>query len=257
MTNKNVLITGATGGIGGASTSLFLEHGYTVYGPVRDLNKAEEKTANFPNKENLILVQCNVENKDEARKYIQSLKEKNISFGMIVLAAGCLFYDYEFMELDQKFASKREENAAKKEKYLKLTAKERLPLIELSKKGNYSANTFTKENIIIPFLDFYHDKAKDTILELIGSQAAGFPEGHPWRFTEEGYCFSHVGVRNIKEEYGARFKEVSVEEPPLIETPLTREKFALEDNGKPRDWTKVTSPENYILVMFKRKGYIA
>lgn len=250
MKNKTILVTGATGGIGGAITKLLLLLGYIIYAPVRDLMSAEKKFADFPNRHNLIVDKCDVENVAEARAYIAKLKNAGVKFERLLLAAGTLIYDHQFIEGDM-------DDETKKEMFKKMSPEERAPLEALSKKANYTANTHTKENIIIPYLDLYHDEVKETRLEMIGSQAAGFPIGHEWRFDEEGYCFSHVGVRHIGEEYGPRFADSKayVAEPALIDTPMTRIKFAKNDDGTDRDWSKVMKPDEYTQLYASENGY--
>lgn len=249
MENKNILLTGATGGIGGAIAWLLLEHGYTVYAPVRSLKKAEEKFANFPNRHNLIIEECNVENIAEAKAYVGKLRAMGVFFMALFLAAGTLLYDHQFIKGDLS-------DEEKKELFKTLSSANRQIVEEESKKANYVANAATKENIILPYLEFYHGVTNATKLEQIGSQAAGFEEGHLWRFDEEGYCFSHGGTRAIDKEYGHFFKDSHVAEPALIDTPMTRIKFALNDDGTPRDWSKVMKTDEYALQLLTETGLI-
>ncbi len=254
MKNKNILVTGATGGIGGGIVKLLLKSGYVVYAPVRNLKVAEEKFANFANRQNLILEQCNVEDTAATLKYVEKLKMEGVNFQTVFLAAGALFYDHDFIQLDQKMEDKIEDFKLRKAIFEKLSQAERAPFVEAAKKVNYTANTFTKENVLLPFLDAYHDSLGETHVELIGSQAANFPEGHPWRFDEEGYHFSHVGVQDLGKDYGHRFGSMHVEEPALIDTPMTRIKFALNDDGTLRDWSQVPTADEYAESYLKKIG---
>ncbi len=227
--NKNVLVTGATGGIGGAITKILSENGYTIYAPVRDTQKAEVKFADSINKQAIVFAKCNVENAPETKSYIESLISSGIEIGTVILSAGTLKFDDEFATVDESI------------------------------KANSQANLVTKENIIMPLLDIKGDLLKKTNLFLFGSQAANFEVGHPWRVNEEGYVQSHQGVMALGKRLleTGKFAGVHVAEPALVDTPLTREKFALDDStGLPRDWSKVPTENEFALSFLIEAGLI-
>ena len=236
MKNKNILVTGATGGIGGAVAKILLENGHTVYAPVRNMEKALAKFASAPQKDNLIFGVCDVDSATSTSNYITALRTKNVMFDTVLLSAGALMFDNEF-ENDER------------------TAEE---VIEASITANKKANLETKVNVILPLLDSYQADIKHMQLVLIASQAADFAEDNPWRVNEEGYVQSHqavvaLGLRLTKER---SFKEVVIDKPALIDTPLAREKFAFEDSGKPRDWSKVLTEEAYAKDLLTKIGLI-
>jgi NAD(P)-dependent dehydrogenase (short-subunit alcohol dehydrogenase family) len=246
MENKNILGTGATGGIGGAITEVLLEHGYKVYVPVRSIEKLE---AIFGKNPNLVPALCDVENTAATESYIKSLYDAHVMFKALILGAGGLRYDHEFIEGDAP-------DEEKKELFKQLSAEERIPLEAASADANFRLNVLTKENVIGPFLKFYNKAALETELRPIGSQAAGFEVGHPWRFDEEGYHLSQFEARGMGPRYKDFFKKSEVAEPALIDTPLTRVKFALNDDGTPRDWSKVMKPRQYAEIFLTEAGFI-
>lgn len=234
MKNKNAFITGVNGGIGGGIARVLLSNGYKVYGPVRDLEKEKEKLSAYPSSENLFVVQADLGNSKVMDEYISDLFEKKIYFSVMILAAGGLRYDSSF---DDGKRTKEE-------------------IIEESIRENCKINLDTKINIILPYLNYYKKEAKNTKLYPIGSQAAGFPKDHPWRVNEEGYSECQLMVRINCQRFEEFFYSVDTEEPELIDTKLSRENFPLDDSGKPRDWSKVISPENFSLVFAKKHGLI-
>ncbi len=77
---KNVLITGASSGIGRETAMLFARNGYTVYGISRSIEEKEEKTGSGK----LIQIKADVTDRDS----LIAVKERIPSLSIIIHAAG-------------------------------------------------------------------------------------------------------------------------------------------------------------------------
>ena len=220
---KTALVTGTTGGIGGAIARRLLAEGYTVYAPVRNIEKAH---AVFSPESAIIFSEFDFANEEHAAQYISSADTGGIVFDAIFLAAGRFDWDSNFQGDD--IETKRK-NAIQS-------------LIE--------SNYVTKESIIHALLESYADRLKDTTLVLISSQAAHFTETDPRRTNEEGYVQSMQRVSAFGADLArmGTFKHVIIEEPPLVNTDSVRTKFTAATIGTDPEWRdpqKVLQPDEY------------
>lgn len=221
-TTKTALVTGATGGIGGAIARRLLEEGYEVYAPVRDIPKAEKQ---FGLQASIGFSECELINEESVDKYIGTLVNKGVEFDLVFLAAGGFEWDYSFPGDD----------------------------IEIKQKNAIQSlilkNYVTKETVVDALIKHY-GKLSETILVLISSQAAHFAESDPRRKNEEGYVQSMQRVSSFGsflKEHG-RFRDVIVEEPPLVNTDGVRGKFTAKTIGNDPDWKnpeQVLQPDSY------------
>lgn len=197
-TSKTVLVTGPTGGIGGAVARLFMSNGYYVHSLVRSLERAKEK---YANESRITFSDLSMESDVSMRQYAQELFQSGVGLDVIFLAAGDMKKDDHEM-----FAGS----------------------LEQSKEYNNRANFIIKKNLLEAIIAVYPpEKLREMVVVLLSSQAANFQVGHPFRVNEEGYVYS---TRNLS-DYGialkARgiFKEVFILEPSLIDSNLSRREF--------------------------------
>lgn len=200
---KIALVTGGTGDIGGAFTKSFLEAGYTVFLPVRDMEKAKRifpDTAVYPHV-------CDLTSFENIRLYIVALRDRGIVFDAVVLAAGGRdkkrFWDSDF---SGDTPQARQEHA-----------------IALMRENNVR----TKETVVAALSAAYATDLSHTTLIVIGSHAAGFGPQHPFRHNEEGYVQAMMAVRELALTLRSRhvFKDVVLVEPGQVEGDFVREVF--------------------------------
>lgn len=102
---KNILVTGATRGIGRAITEKLLSEGYTVYGVYKESGKqADELSSEHGDK--IKLVQADLGNKEQIAELIEQLKE--VQLDGIVNNAGVVYLtkwdELNFKEWDETLA---------------------------------------------------------------------------------------------------------------------------------------------------------
>lgn len=232
MEKKYALVTGTTGGIGGALADLLLECGYEVLAPVRSVDKAKEY---FGDKIGVHIEKVDLESQESVNEYLKSLLSRKMIPCLSMLTAGTFKWDSSY-----GFPSK-EENEQKS-------------IIELKK-----INCGTKETFVNGFRQIFPQEMLLTMdLLLVGSQAANFSESDFRRRNEEGYVQSMKAVKalGIWTESLGIFKSVSIDEPGLIDTPMARQEFNKDTIGEDPDWSKVVSPENNAAVVLAKIGYL-
>ncbi len=220
MEKKNILLTGATGGIGSAVAKLFMFLGYTIYAPIRDLDKAKEI---FGDDERIIFALVSIEKADATYEYILGLKHQGIVFNYVILAAGKFMWDDQF---EGSTIEEQQKNAI-----------EKLLVI----------NYVTAETVINALLEAYPDLSK-TILVVISSQAANFGIGHEFRVNEEGYVVSKTKLSVFAKHIRilSRFAGVEIQEPGRVGTESAKESFNAKTIGTDLDWEKEEKkPEEY------------
>lgn len=196
--SKTALVTGPTGGIGGAVTRLFMSNGYQIQALVRSLSKAKEQ---YGDDNRIRFSDLSMENEATAQQYAQELFQTGIQLDVIFLAAGDMKKDDHEM-----FAGSVEE----------------------SKAYNNQANFIIKKNLLEAIIAVYpREMLRHTIVVLLSSQAANFHVGHPFRVNEEGYVYSTRNLSDYGMDLKTRgiFKEVYILEPSLIESNLSRREF--------------------------------
>ncbi len=218
---KTVFITGATGGIGGAAARYYTSHGWDVIAPVRSLAKPEAQE--LLKISGIHVVPCDVEDAQQAYQLIQSLKNDGRQIDRLFLSAGVFLWDDGFP------------GPARTETQVKT-------LLD-------NANYRTKVNVIDACAKFY--STANITLEMVGSHAADFVEGHPLRNGEAGYADTMLKVRSYAHQLtdtGA-WGSVILYEPGLIDTPMAREAFTPE-KAPDIDWSKAKTPASYIAEIY-------
>ena len=88
--NMNIVITGATSGIGLATARLFASKGHTLILLARRLEKLKEISAllQFTYKNNNIFFQCDVQNHQQVQNVFEKLKSANLGVDVLINNAG-------------------------------------------------------------------------------------------------------------------------------------------------------------------------
>jgi len=199
---KKVLITGGTGGIGGACLKLLQGLGWEIYAPVRNI-KTATKILGLPN---VHVEEIDFTNQQKVNDYISNLAKEVVIFDLVVLTAGGTgpnkeFFDFEFpgQSNDEKIA-----NAIS---------------------GHMEASVNTKRRILQALVSVYGQSLKQTVLATIGSHAESFSDELTAEYEEFGYRASMIGVDALATEYKPLFKNLFIDKPGLVRTPLTEGKL--------------------------------
>ena len=218
-TKKTILITGSTGGIGGELARQLLTDGYELYLPVRTIEKAQELIA-FPNAH---VEKCSLESYEEVQAYMDSMIANGIFFEYVLPLAGDLRKDSNPM-------------------FIGNTPQEK---VDASIEHHMRANVLTFDTVMAGLERSFGEKLKDTTLLVMSSWAAHFAKDNPYRINEEGYVVSKntLSTKGVELKNEKKFKEVLIEEPALIDTPMTRREFPelIADPNVPKQ-----SPEQYV-----------
>ncbi len=83
---KNVLITGATGGIGNALVKKFYDSGYNICATGTNEENLNKLSKNFPDR--ISVVQCNLSNKEQIQNLVDKAKEKLGEIDILINNAG-------------------------------------------------------------------------------------------------------------------------------------------------------------------------
>ncbi len=209
---KIALITGVTGGIGGAFAKVLEKKSYDLFLPVRNIAKITGLHGKFFAKE------INMENEESFITFLKEIKNVRDHIDLIVLSAGRFAWDKDFESEEKAIA-------------------------ELSKD-----NFLTKKVALNAFKQVFEKSLKETVLIIISSHAAHFDENHPFRKGEEGYVRSMMKVSELAKDLQEQniFKQVILEEPGRIGTESAKKSFTSETIGEDPDWQKELSPEDYV-----------
>ncbi len=204
---KIALVTGTTGGIGGAFAKVLLENGYIVYAPVRDIAKGLEI---FPGEENIFFDKLNLSDFTEVKTYLKKMKDGGVFFDIVFLAAGWIAFDSDFPGKDKE---EKEKNAIA---------------------GLMDANFTTKETVVTGLMEVYKGFLKGISLGIVSSQAANFSFDDYRRVDEEGYVRSQIPVSALAKKLirEGEFGKVTLEEPALVDTHSAKKAFPEEKVGK-------------------------
>lgn len=224
MNKKTILITGASGGIGGAVAWKFLRKGWNVIALVRDLKKNE--TQELMKHPGATVVKCDLESYESIDMHIGMLVRDGVTFDRVFLGAGTFLWDDGFPGGEKT----REEVAV---------------LL-------YLANVMTKLTVLAA-LRTHCDTSKIDI-HIVSSHAARFDKDHAFRngkYKEEEYVEKMLAVSTLAESLQAErvFASVTLLEPGLINTDMAKNAFTPDRVG-PIDWSTVDTPEVYIEKVF-------
>lgn len=235
MEKKYVLVTGATGGIGGAIIKLLAILGYYVLAPGRNKSRAVEIFGNDPH---IIIDECNLESEEAVTVYLRKKKEERIIPVAIILAAGTFKWDdYE------KFPGN--------------TIEEKFPH---AKEFLVTANFKTKESFLVAVHQAYSkDECKEIILAVIGSQAAKFAKDDFRRERQEAYHISHAMVASLEGSPSVQgFKKFFLFEPPWVSTDLVKDEFRIGKGTMTENpnWEEQKSPDEFAKELATETGLI-
>jgi len=235
--NNTILITGATGNIGGAVARRFSEHGWRVIAPVRKLEHNPKALA-LRALPGLHVAECNIEDVKAARLFIRSLANAGDVPAHVLEAAGVFLWDDGFPNVGQ-FASPQEV-----EDFL------------------MRANCMTKENINGALLEYMPWEVGRMHNRMIGSHASTWGTDDPRRngpFTEEYYVRSMQRVESIGESMKSHFALSQVLHTPLIDTPETRRTFTPERAPDITDevWKTAVTPQEYAVELYPDEFFAA
>jgi len=218
--NKTALITGATGGIGGAFAKLLDQHGYELILPVRNILKLAGFSGKFFAKE------FDLENLNSFESFLREVKSVRNHIDLVVLSAGRFAWDNEFESED-------------------------LAIEQLDK-----ANFQTKKVAVEALKKVFGDTLNQTTIVIISSHAAYFDQNHPFRVGEEGYVRSMVKVSELAQDLQKQgiFNNVVLEEPGRIGTESAKKSFNSETIGEDPDWQKEISPSDYVESVISKIG---
>lgn len=201
MNKKIALITGGTGGIGGACVRYLSKKGWIVYVPVRSMNENAKKLERLPGVIVTIVDQDSVE---AVRLYIRSLYEEGVIPTLIILAAGGWgpnreFYDHQFP------------GATIKEQQRQAIA------------GHTASSVTTKETVLKSLVWVYSDEEVKTMtLVAIGSHAAAFSNEEALHYEEVGYVEAMRLLEVLIRKFAGFFKHAFVDRAGLVRTTLTK-----------------------------------
>lgn len=231
MNKKTILITGASGDLGGAAAHYFLERGWHVIAPVRSLGKPEvQELMKLPD---IDVILCDIEKANLVDQFIKSLKNDGVHIDHVFLAAGQFLWDDGYPD---------------KELFARKVSPEEVRDILMR------ANVTTKETVIKALQYQYAGELHETALTMVASHAGKWPPEHPLRngpFGQEGYVAPMAKVIGLGEELRSepnpdkRFKSVTVLETPLIDGVMSRKAFTPE-RAPDVDWSKAKKSKDYM-----------
>ena len=227
---KNILITGVSGEIGGATARLFQSRGWGVYLLLRSFEKPDvQQMMQLPN---VHVFKVDLESTASIETTLQSLHHEGIRFTVVFHGAGMFLWDdgYPAYALPQPFETVRD--------------------------ILFRANVQTKNTVVEAFEKVYQDQLKNVIQVFIGSHAANFTADGPERtgkYKEEGYVV-HAMLPVQKKAHALHaagvYKDVLLFEPGLVNSDMARKAFTEERVEYRIDWSTVDTPAQYAQKMF-------
>lgn len=207
------LITGGTGGIGGACVDLLHRLDWEIYAPVRNIKTASKLLA-LPN---VHVEEVDFTDQQRVNEYISAIAKEVVAFDLVALLAGGMGPNKEFF--DWEFTGKNEEEQ-----------------IRNAISGHMEASVSTKVRVLKALVSVYSGSLKKTVLATIGSHAENFSDDLTAQYKEFGYRASMIGVNSLSKEYQPFFKYLVIDKPGLVRTPLTETKLteALADPKNPK-----------------------
>lgn len=231
---KNIIITGGSGGIGGAVAHRFLEHGWHIHLLLRSLESDEIQQ--LMKRPNVSVYKSDPENKEITLSTIQSIKNSGIVPDFVFHSAGTFMWD------DGYPGPKRSS----------FEVKEIL----------FKANVKTKESVVSAIESVYENSLSAIEQAFIGSHAANFAPDGPERagkYKEEGYVDVTFIVQKMAHniESSGKYRSIFLFEPGLVNTKMAQEAFPEERIGFKIDWSTVPTPTQYSEIIFPESFFTA
>ena len=227
---KTVLITGGTGGIGGACLDLLHKNGWEIYAPVRNI-KTADRLLELPH---VYVEEIDFTNQQKLNDYCIRLMKHIPSLTLVALLAGGRGPNKEFFDEDFPGSSKEEK-------------------VRNAIEGHKEASVLTKKRMLSAIVHSYRPVLKDTVLATVGSHAADFSDELALEYDEIGYATSMKGVREVVADYKQYFGSVVFHEPGLVRTGLTKDKLAFALND-PKN--KKQEADEYALEFLTKTGLL-
>jgi NAD(P)-dependent dehydrogenase (short-subunit alcohol dehydrogenase family) len=230
---KNIVITGGSGGIGGAVAKTFLKHGWHVHLFLRSFENPEvQQMMKLPN---VSVYKSDPGNKTALIEALTAMKNDNVHVDFVFHAAGTFLWDDGFPRQERSF--------------------------EEVKQILFQSNVETKENLVAAIESVYRDSLSTIEQGFVGSHAGKFAPGGPERtgkFTQEGYVEPMAlieGMATMLRDSG-RYKNIFLYEPGFINTGLM-DAFTTERLGFAVDWSTVKTPDQYAEEIFPEPFFTA
>jgi NAD(P)-dependent dehydrogenase (short-subunit alcohol dehydrogenase family) len=227
---KTALITGGTGGIGGACVKILHDLGWEIYAPVRNIKTAQDL---------LTMPGVHVEEVDftdqaKINTYCLNLTTSISELSLVVLAAGGRGPNKEFFDANFPGDSTEEK-------------------LENAIAGHWEASVETKRRLLDGLIGSFGTSLKCTFLVALGSSISTLPFEQAVEWGEIAYYKSMVGVDNTVTAVSPFFENFLVDKPGLVRTGLTKDslKFALDDPLREKK-----EPLDYGLELLKKTGRI-
>lgn len=194
---KNILITGGSGGIGGAVANRFLEHGWHAHLLLRSFVNPEIQE--LMKKPNVSAYKSDPENKELTMETIQTIKNDGIVPDFVFHSAGTFLWDDGY-------------------------PKEARPLVEV-REILFRSNVRTKESVVKAIESLYNESLISIEQGFVGSHAADFTIDGPERtgkFTQEAYVEAMGIVKDMANTLrgSGRYKNIFLYQPGFVDTGL-------------------------------------
>jgi NAD(P)-dependent dehydrogenase (short-subunit alcohol dehydrogenase family) len=230
---KNIIITGASGGIGGAVTKRFLDYGWHVHLLLRSFESpAIQSLMKLPN---VSVYKSDPENDEITATTIQTIKNDGFDIDFVFHSAGTFLWDDGYPKQPRSFLEVRD--------------------------ILFRANVKTKVSLVNAIESVYRDSLGKIEQGFIGSHAANFaPDGpeRTGRYPEEAYVESMSLVQGMAKSLLAsgKYKSIFLFEPGLVNTGLN-EAFTEDRVESKIDWDTVATPEQYAEAIFPKEFFEA
>ncbi len=227
---KTALITGGTGGIGGACVKILHGLGWEVYVPVRNMKTAQALLS----MSGVHVEEVDFTDQTKINTYCLNLTTLIPELSLIVLAAGGRGPNKEFFDAD----------------FPGNTPEEKL---ERANADHWEASVETKRRLLDGLIGSFGASLKRTFLVAVGSHISTYPFEQAVEWGEIGYYKSMVGVDTEITKISSLFENFLVDKPALIRTGLTQDslKFALDDPSREKK-----EPLDYSFELLKKTGRI-
>jgi NAD(P)-dependent dehydrogenase (short-subunit alcohol dehydrogenase family) len=231
---KHIILTGGSGGIGGAVAKRFLDHGWHTHLLLRSLESpAVQELMKYPN---ISVYKSDPEDEVSTMRTIQSIKNDRIVPGFVFHCAGIFLWDSGAPKELRPFAEVRD--------------------------ILYRSNVKTKEPLVNAIDSVYGDSLSEIEQGFVGSHAWRFVRGGPERTggpqTQEAYVECMQAVQQIYARLATtgRYRGIFLYEPGFTGTGLM-DAFTEELLGFTPDPSTVMSAEERAIEMFPESFFTA